>query len=152
MSSPHQALFDDPDEAAAFHTYRIAQMREYGTWVAAANLYIDGVLAFVAGSPVPVSHVERFGWDTDGSVVASGTPLPDAATDRQTQLRARRAALEAERAAIEAELAESDDAVPDDDGDAVDADQGDHSGDGAGDQSATQPATGKRVRGKKSEE
>jgi len=98
-------LFEDADEAAAFSRYRIAQQVEYGTWVAATDLKVNGVLAFGAGHPVPVSHVQRFGWDKDGSVVPSGTGLPDPAADRAEALRVRRAALEAEREAIDAELA-----------------------------------------------
>lgn len=105
------ALFDDQDEAAAFSRYRIAQQIEYGTWVAAADLRVNGVLAFAAGHPVPVSHVEMFGWDKDGSVVPSGTELPDPAADRAEALRARRAALAAEAAAIDAELGDGEQAT-----------------------------------------
>ena len=101
------SLFEDQDEAAAFSRYRVAQQIEYGTWVAATDLKVNGVLAFAAGHPVPVSHVETYGWDKDGSVVPSGTELPDPVADRAEALRARRAVLEAEQAAIDAELAEA---------------------------------------------
>lgn len=126
-------LFEDADEAAAFSRYRIAQQVEYGTWVAATDLYVQGVLAFAAGHPVPVSHVERFGWDKDGSVVPSGTELPDPAADRAEALRARRAALEAEREAIDAELADTD----------GQADDEQDSGDDAGEQTP-EPAAKRR--------
>lgn len=105
------ALFEDENEAAAFSRYRIAQQIEYGTWVAAADLKVNGVLAFATGHPVPVSHVETFGWDKDGSVVPSGTELPDPAADRAEALRARRAALAAEQAAIDAELGDGEQAT-----------------------------------------
>lgn len=107
------AMFEDQDEAAAFSRYRIAQQIEYGTWVAAADLKVNGVLAFAAGHPVPVSHVETYGWDKDGSVVPSGTDLPDPAADRAEALRARRAALAAEVAAIEAELGDGEEGAAD---------------------------------------
>lgn len=35
------------------------QRREYGTYVALAPIFIDGVRAFNRGHGVPVSHVER---------------------------------------------------------------------------------------------
>lgn len=105
MSQSAARFFDDPGEAARFAVYRAAQIAEYGTWVAARNLHVDGVLAFTVGHPVPDEHVSRFGWATDGSVIPAGTPLPEPGVDRDTQLRARMATLDAERAAIEAELA-----------------------------------------------
>jgi hypothetical protein len=37
---------------------REAQRKEYGRYVAAESISIDGALAFRAGDPVPVSHVE----------------------------------------------------------------------------------------------
>jgi len=37
---------------------REAQRKEYGTFVAAGPININGVRAFNAGDPVPVSHVE----------------------------------------------------------------------------------------------
>lgn len=36
-----------------------AQVAEYGTYVAKERIVIDGVPAFNAGDPVPVSHVKR---------------------------------------------------------------------------------------------
>lgn len=39
---------------------RAEREREYGTYVAAEEIRIDGVLAFGIGHPVPVSHTEEF--------------------------------------------------------------------------------------------
>lgn len=39
---------------------RKAQETEYGTWVATEAISINGTLAFNAGDPVPVSHVEAY--------------------------------------------------------------------------------------------
>jgi hypothetical protein len=38
---------------------RAEQAKEYGKYVAKERIVIDGALAFNAGDPVPVSHVER---------------------------------------------------------------------------------------------
>lgn len=38
---------------------RAAQVAEYGTYTAVERIFIGGALAFNAGDPVPVSHVER---------------------------------------------------------------------------------------------
>lgn len=94
-----QALFNDPAEAANFAVYRAAQVAEYGAWVAAQDIPIEGVLAFAAGHPVPADHVARFGWDTLGLVVPAGNDV-----DPEAQMRARLNALDAERASIEAQL------------------------------------------------
>lgn len=39
---------------------RAARREEYGKYVAAEEIYIDGVLAFGIGFPVPVSHTEEY--------------------------------------------------------------------------------------------
>ena len=39
--------------------YREEQEREYGQFVAAQAIFIDGARAFNVGDPVPASHVER---------------------------------------------------------------------------------------------
>lgn len=39
--------------------YREAQRAEWGVYVATQPIYIDGVRAFNAGDPVPVSHLEN---------------------------------------------------------------------------------------------
>ena len=38
---------------------RDAQAKEYGQFVAAETIYINGARAFNIGDPVPVSHVDR---------------------------------------------------------------------------------------------
>lgn len=39
--------------------HRAAQVAEYGKYRANQVIYIDGVRAFNAGDPVPVSHIDR---------------------------------------------------------------------------------------------
>jgi hypothetical protein len=39
---------------------RQARAEEYGKYVAVEEIYIDGVLAFGKGFPVPISHVEKY--------------------------------------------------------------------------------------------
>lgn len=39
---------------------RAEREKEYGTYVAAEEIRIDGVLAFGVGFPVPLSHLEEF--------------------------------------------------------------------------------------------
>jgi hypothetical protein len=52
---------DDAFAAAVEH--RNAQIKHWGTWVAAHDILTeDGVLMFKGGTPVPVEHVEKFGW------------------------------------------------------------------------------------------
>ena len=52
--------------AAALH--RAKQLEEYGTWVATRQIMFGAVPAFNPGDPVPVSHVEKYGWDKTGDV------------------------------------------------------------------------------------
>ena len=97
---PH---FDDPVAAAQWGVYAQEQRDEYGTYVAAQNIPVGSVLAFLAGQPVPRSTAEREGWVASGLVV----PVADApkVADRAQEIRARRAALDAENARLDAELA-----------------------------------------------
>ena len=44
----------------------------YGHWVAADNIFIDGVLAFAPGHAVPTTHVERFDLEQRGLVTPVG--------------------------------------------------------------------------------
>lgn len=129
------AMFDDAGEAARFADYRIAQMHEYGQWVATGPIYIDGVLAFTEDHPVPASTVAKFGLDKQNLVRPADSPPPSPERAREERKRARLAALDAERARLAAELG---------DGSTVDAD--DESG---GDKPA-KPAT-KSARGKAGE-
>jgi len=40
-----------------------AQTVEYGTFVAVEDIWHNGALAYAQGHPVPVSAVERYGYD-----------------------------------------------------------------------------------------
>lgn len=48
-----------PDTPVTAAEFREEQVKEYGTYVAAQAIFIEGARAFNAGDPVPVSHVER---------------------------------------------------------------------------------------------
>lgn len=50
-----------PDQS--LEDYKAAQAAEYGTWVAAVPIDVDGVRAFNEGNPVPASHVKKYGYD-----------------------------------------------------------------------------------------
>lgn len=104
------ALFDDAGEAANYDAYRIRQMQEYGTWVAATQIFVEGVLAFNPRTPVPASTVAKFGWNKQGLVVPADTPPPDPAQILAAQKRQRLAELDAERALLAADLGEDPDA------------------------------------------
>lgn len=60
--------------------YSDEQAREYGKWVAKERIVIDGALAFKAGDPVPVSHVER-GVVSKDAVVGANTKAAQAVTE-----------------------------------------------------------------------
>jgi hypothetical protein len=47
---------------------QLAQAVEHGTYVAAAPIYVDGALAHSVGHPVPISNVERYGYEQTGHV------------------------------------------------------------------------------------
>lgn len=53
---------------AAEHVYKSAQAAEYGVWRAVTAIFHHGARAFNPGDPVPVSHVEAYGYDRDGLV------------------------------------------------------------------------------------
>ena len=48
-----------PETPLTADEYRKAQEAEYGTYVAAQAIDIEGARAFNVGDPVPASHVER---------------------------------------------------------------------------------------------
>lgn len=48
-----------PDTPQTAKELREAQEKEYGTYVAAQAIFVEGARAFNVGDPVPVSHVER---------------------------------------------------------------------------------------------
>lgn len=73
---------DEPDAPSVFES----RVTEYGRFNATTPLYVDGVLAFTAGGPVPMSHpwlVEGrwgAGWIAEGMVTDRfpDAPLPGA--------------------------------------------------------------------------
>lgn len=62
--------FTADEELAA---YQAAQTEEYGTYVATADIYAGNALAYRAGDPVPVSNVEKHGYDKEGLVAKTST-------------------------------------------------------------------------------
>ena len=81
------------EETAAFVE---AQAKEYGTYVAVAPISFNGVPAYNAGDPVPVSNVEKYGY-LDQKLVAKTNS---------------KAAQDMVRAIHEANLAAANQAVP----------------------------------------
>lgn len=58
---------DVPEDVAA---YRMDRREDYSKWVAAQNIYHDGVLAYTEGSPVPDTNVRLHKYDkTDPPLV-----------------------------------------------------------------------------------
>jgi hypothetical protein len=67
---PAQGAVRGHDTPEALERYNREQLWEYQQWIAADNIHTPGgTLAFPQGYPVPVSTVERLGWDKDGTVV-----------------------------------------------------------------------------------
>lgn len=58
------------EETAAF---RSEQEREYGQFVALADISFNGARAYNAGDPVPATNVAKYGYDTAGLVAKVGT-------------------------------------------------------------------------------
>lgn len=73
-----------PPLDAAARDLIAAQAKEYGTYVAAQDIYIGLALAYRAGDPVPVSNVETHGYDKNGLVAKTGTKAASAATGATT--------------------------------------------------------------------
>ena len=48
-----------PDTPITAAQFREVQGEEYGQYVAAQTIFIDGARAFNVGDPVPASHVDR---------------------------------------------------------------------------------------------
>lgn len=61
-----------------------AQREEYGTYVAAQDITYNGVLAYRAGHPVPVSNVKLHGYDKNDLVVKAGTKAAEKAVPSET--------------------------------------------------------------------
>lgn len=69
-----------PDAAA--RDLMAAQAKEYSTYVATQDIYIGTALAYRAGDPVPVSNVERHGYDKNNQVAKIGTKAAMQATGK----------------------------------------------------------------------
>lgn len=48
--------------------WRASQVEEYGSWVAAQDIYHGNALAYVAGDPVPATNVKAYDYDVKGLV------------------------------------------------------------------------------------
>ena len=57
---------------------RKARESEYGTYTASEAIHIDGALAFNAGDPVPVSHVQKYNLGPAVQKVAASKSAADA--------------------------------------------------------------------------
>jgi hypothetical protein len=79
----HRPLTDDELAVQAANALSVEEMQavqrvEYGTWVATADIPHGNATAYGAGHPVPVSAVERFGYDQIGLVKrGAGPSTPD---------------------------------------------------------------------------
>jgi hypothetical protein len=57
-----------PDSVAEAEARRQEQIKEYGTYVAVVDISHGNAVAYRAGHPVPISNVERWGYDKLGYV------------------------------------------------------------------------------------
>lgn len=57
--------------------YAAALEVEYGTYVATQPIVINGVRAYNAGNPVPVSNVDQYGYLEQGLVRRADEPAPE---------------------------------------------------------------------------
>lgn len=81
MSQPFEVV-TDPD----VEERRKARAEEYGTWECGPTpIEFGGARAFNEGEPVPKSTVEKFGLDTLGAVVPTGTFLKKNAPAEETK-------------------------------------------------------------------
>lgn len=65
---PEAPFVATPTEQAEWEERRAAQMKEYGLWVAVQPIDHGTARAYNIGDPVPISNVERHGYDADGLV------------------------------------------------------------------------------------
>lgn len=75
---------------------------EYGQFVAAQDITFNGVLAYPAGAPVPVSNVERYGYHEHGLVVTAEEAVQRRAAAAEAARAADEAAAERHRAEVAA--------------------------------------------------
>lgn len=64
---------DPPAEMPDWEQRRAAQAKEYGTWIASQQIWVGNALAYDVGHPVPISNVQRHGYDTDELVVKTSS-------------------------------------------------------------------------------
>jgi hypothetical protein len=69
-NSPEVGVDATPEEVASF---RDAQAKEWGTYVALDTITYNGVVQFNAGNPVPVDIATRLGYVESGQVGKVGT-------------------------------------------------------------------------------
>jgi len=74
MSQPElrQGVSQPISTDAELERYRKQQLLEWGVWIAdpdGPGIFIDNVLAYAPGHSVPVSNVQKYGYDKDGQVV-----------------------------------------------------------------------------------
>lgn len=71
-------MAEEKDPALLAYEQRAAQEAvEYGTWRAKYPIQHDGVIAYMPGHAVPVSNVERYGYDEMGLVERVDDPSDD---------------------------------------------------------------------------
>lgn len=67
MTQPVEFTSGAPTFEAAM-AWRASQVEEYGSWIAAGNIYHGNALAYTEGDPVPASNVIAYNYDRDGLV------------------------------------------------------------------------------------
>jgi hypothetical protein len=63
--------------------YIAAQTKEYSTWVATQDIHVGNALAYRTGDPVPISNVEKHGYDKQGVVAKTSSKAGKAATGEE---------------------------------------------------------------------
>lgn len=61
--------------------FQAEQAKDWGTYVAVAQIFVGNALAYNPGDPVPASNVELHGYAEDGLVAKRNTKAAAAATD-----------------------------------------------------------------------
>lgn len=86
LADEHRPLTPDEvkaqrDHALTLEEMQAAQQVEYGTYVAAEDIFHGSGLAYREGQAVPVSNVEQHGYDRDGLVRRVAPPAKSAPKD-----------------------------------------------------------------------
>lgn len=77
IAAQEASVLDFPDEIKA------VQQVEYGTFVAAEDIFHLGALAYAVGNPVPVSNVEKHGYEEIGAVRRVAKPTPPSTVEEE---------------------------------------------------------------------